>query len=86
MESLAYNSGWWGAARKINYTGDWLVTLSWCLLCGFASPIPYFQAVYFLVLLIHRAARDDHFCSEKYGPDWEEYKRRVPYLFVPGVV
>jgi hypothetical protein len=104
-------SGWWGAARKINYTGtmhsgwiidhtcyiifpgqfffflkkpfvfasfiiysvsfdftffvsfdlglllnvgDWLVTFSWCLLCGFDSPIPYFQAIYFLILLIHR--------------------------------
>ncbi len=20
-------SGWWGMARKINYTGDWLITL-----------------------------------------------------------
>jgi len=47
-------SGWWGSARKINYTGDWLITLSWCLLCGFSSPIPYFQAIYFLILLIHR--------------------------------
>ena len=35
--------------------GDWLVTLSWCLLCGFKSPVPYFQAVYFLVLLVHRS-------------------------------
>ena len=43
-------SGWWGMARKINYTGDWLVTLSWCMLCGFDSPIPYFQAIYFLIL------------------------------------
>ena len=50
-------SGWWGSARKINYTGDWLITLSWCLLCGFDSPVPYFQAVYFLILLIHRAIR-----------------------------
>ena len=46
--------GWWGAARKVNYTGDWLITLSWCMLCGYNSPIPYFQAVYFLILLVHR--------------------------------
>jgi Delta14-sterol reductase len=78
-------SGWWGAARKINYTGDWLITLSWCLLCGFDSPIPYFQAIYFLILLVHRADRDDGFCAEKYGEDWEEYKRQVPYQFVPFV-
>lgn len=77
-------SGWWGAARKINYTGDWLITLSWCLLCGYHSPIPYFQAVYFLILLIHRTIRDDLMCSEKYGEDWTEYKKRVPYIFIPG--
>eukprot|EP01036_Dinobryon_divergens_P028095 gene28095-36986_t len=79
-------SGWWGMARKINYTGDWLITFSWCLLCGFKSPIPYFQAVYFLILLIHRAIRDDEMCHEKYGDDWLEYKKRVPYMFVPYVI
>ena len=30
-------SGWWGYARKINYTGDWCMGLSWCLLTGFNS-------------------------------------------------
>ena len=79
-------SGFWGAARKVNYTGDWLMGLSWCLLCGFGSPIPYFYATYFLVLLIHRALRDDHACAEKYGADWPRYKEKVPCMFVPGVV
>ena len=79
-------SGWWGAARKINYIGDWLITLSWCMLCGFNSPVPYFQAVYFLILLIHRAIRDDQMCLEKYGDDWVEYKRQVPYMFIPNVI
>ena len=78
-------SGWWGAARKINYTGDWLITLSWCLLCGFESPVPYFQALYFAILLLHRALRDDVMCAEKYGDDWVAYKKKVPYMFVPGV-
>eukprot|EP01040_Poterioochromonas_malhamensis_P010094 gene10094-10973_t len=79
-------SGWWGMARKINYTGDWLITLSWCLLCGFRSPVPYFQAIYFFALLLHRALRDDEKCKEKYGEDWEEYKRKVPYLFIPYII
>lgn len=79
-------SGWWGAARKINYTGDWLVTFSWCLLCGFSSPIPYFQAVYFAILLVHRAIRDDMMCQEKYGDDWARYKEQVPYVFIPYVI
>lgn len=79
-------SGWWGMARKINYTGDWLVTLSWCLLCGFESPVPYFQALYFAILLIHRAIRDDIECKKKYGDDWDEYKKQVPYMFIPYVI
>lgn len=79
-------SGWWGMARKINYTGDWLVTFSWCLLCGGGSPVPYFQALYFAILLVHRAIRDDEMCQEKYGDDWQRYKKTVPYMFVPYVV
>jgi delta14-sterol reductase len=79
-------SGWWGMARKINYTGDWLVTLSWCMLCGSGSPVPYFQALYFAILLVHRAIRDDLMCQEKYGADWDRYKEKVPYMFIPYVV
>eukprot|EP00906_Rhabdomonas_costata_P005761 RCo008564 len=79
-------SGWWGMARKINYTGDWMIGLSWCLLCGFHSPMPYFYATYFAALLIHRALRDDHACQLKYGADWDKYKKLVPYMFIPYVV
>ncbi|CAM9605547.1 unnamed protein product [Ectocarpus sp. 6 AP-2014] len=78
-------SGWWGAARKINYTGDWLMGLAWCMLAGFSSPVPYFYCIYFGVLLVHRAMRDDHACAAKYGPDWSVYKQKVPSLFVPGL-
>ena len=44
-------SGWWGTARHINYLGDWLLGLAWCLPCGGGSCVPYFYAVYFGVLL-----------------------------------
>jgi delta14-sterol reductase/lamin-B receptor len=30
--------------------------------------------------------RDDEACAGKYGADWAEYKKRVPHIFVPGVV
>jgi Delta14-sterol reductase len=79
-------SGWWGVARKINYTGDWIMGLSWCLVCGFGSVVPYFYAIYFAILLIHRSIRDDHMCQEKYGEDWNTYKKIVPYRFIPGIV
>jgi len=79
-------SGWWGTARKINYTGDYMMGLSYSLLCGFDSVVPYYYAVYFLILLVHRSIRDDDLCHEKYGDDWKEYKRIVPYRFIPGLV
>lgn len=79
-------SGWWGLARKINYTGDWLMSLAWCLTTGFVSPIPYFYCTYFAVLLVHRAVRDEHMCRAKYGADWDKYKKHVPYVFFPYII
>ena len=79
-------SGYWGMARKINYTGDWIMGLSWCLVCGTQSIVPYFYAIYFCILLIHRSERDDHMCHVKYGDDWIAYKKIVPYRFIPGII
>lgn len=81
-------SGWWGMARKINYTGDWLMAYSWSMLTGCpfmgdGSLLTYFYPIYFAILLIHRAGRDDHFCSQKYGEGWKEYKKHVPAMFIP---
>jgi len=27
-------SGWWGVSRHINYLGDWMMGLAYCLPCG----------------------------------------------------
>jgi Delta14-sterol reductase len=77
--------GWWAMARHVNYLGDWLLGLSWCLLTGFDNMVPYLYSVYFAVLLVHRERRDDHKCALKYGEDWEEYRRRVPWRIIPGL-
>jgi len=80
-------TGWWGLARKINYTGDWLMGLAWCLTTGFQTPLTYFYSIYFFILLVHRAWRDDEACLKKYGEeDWAKYKKAVPYIFVPGLI
>ena len=78
-------SGWWGRSRHANYFGDLLMALSWSLPCAAHSPIPYFYPLYFAVLLVHRQRRDDDKCSRKYGKDWDEYCRLVPYRIIPFV-
>lgn len=72
-------------SRHINYLGDWLMSLSWSLPCGFATPIPYFYPVYFGILLLHRERRDDHKCRTKYGEDWKKYCEQVKYRIIPGI-
>jgi Delta14-sterol reductase len=78
-------SGFWGWSRHFNYIGDIMMALAWCLPCLFASPLPYFYAVYFTVLLVHRQRRDDRKCAIKYGEDWEKYRERVPWRILPGI-
>jgi delta14-sterol reductase len=76
-------SGFWGVARHINYFGDWLMGLAWCLPTGFNSIIPYFYVIYFGILLVHRDRRDDAACKIKYGKDWDKYCELVPSRIVP---
>jgi protein-S-isoprenylcysteine O-methyltransferase Ste14 len=83
--ALLLTSGWWGIARHLNYLGDLLMGLAWCLTAGFEHPLPYFYVVYFVVLLVHRERRDHAVCLQKYGPDWEAYCRKVRWRIVPGL-
>ncbi|KAG5457564.1 MAG: ergosterol biosynthesis ERG4/ERG24 family-domain-containing protein [Olpidium bornovanus] len=85
--SKLITSGWWGMARHINYLGDWIMGLAWCLPCGLPAfpAVPYFYAAYFAGLLFHRQRRDDEKCARKYGGDWERYCRIVKWRIIPGV-
>jgi len=78
-------SGFWGMARHVNYLGDWMMALSWGLLCGFGSAIPYFYPFWFAFLLVTRERRDDRWCAKKYGDDWARYKAQVRWRIIPWV-
>ena len=60
--------------------------ICWGLICGFEVLLPYWYVCFFVPMIIHRAVRDDARCAEKYGADWDTYIKRVPYVFVPGLV
>ena len=77
--------GWWRYARKIHYTADVLMALSWGLICGFDHFLPYFYVTFFVLMIAHRAHRDLDRCKRKYGEDWDRYRKEVPWLFVPYV-
>lgn len=77
--------GWYGRARKLHYTCDLFFALSWGAITGFNSPFPWFYPIFFSLMIVHRARRDIERCHEKYGEAWEEYTRRVPWLFIPYV-
>ncbi len=83
--SMLLTSGWWGMARHMNYFGDLIMALAWCLPCGFGSPLPYFYITYFTILLVHRERRDHDMCAVRYGKDWEAYCAKVPYRIFPGI-
>jgi delta24(24(1))-sterol reductase len=77
--------GWWRYARKIHYTADVVMALSWGLICGFDHFLPYLYVTFFVVMILHRAGRDIARCKKKYGADWDRYCEEVPYLFIPYV-
>jgi len=83
--TLLLTSGWWGLSRHMNYFGDLMIALSWCLPAAFGHALPYFHIVYFTILLVHRERRDDNMCLVKYGEDWRRYRARVPWRIVPGL-
>jgi delta24(24(1))-sterol reductase len=78
--------GWWRFARKIHYTADIVMASCWALACGFGGILPYFYPVFFFVMIMHRATRDESRCREKYGADWDRYRQTVPYRFVPFLI
>jgi len=78
-------SGWWGLARHINYLGDLMMALAWCLPCLFGHVTPYFYVIYFTLLLVLRERRDHATCKIKYGADWDRYCARVRWRIVPFV-
>lgn len=54
-------SGFWGIGRHMNYTGDLIMAVAYCLPVG-AQFGGYFYAIYLFILLTHRAFRDDTKC------------------------
>jgi protein-S-isoprenylcysteine O-methyltransferase Ste14 len=80
-----YSGGLFGLARSINYgaytmwragfamaAGGWL----WGALVG---------GFFFWDFSTRAIPAMDEYCSKRYGKQWEEVKRKVPYKLIPGI-
>lgn len=82
-ESLLLTSGWWGLARHFNYTGDMLICIAVCAVCGTQNFLPFFYVIFMSMLLVHRVERDHERCLAKYGDAWRLYQQQVPFKLFP---
>lgn len=83
--SKLLTSGWWGIARHMNYTGDLLLSLAYCLACGTTHLFPYFYFIFISMLLIHRCLRDEDRCQRKYGSSWVQYCSQTRFRLLPYI-
>mmetsp|Transcript_10779 Transcript_10779/g.32273 ORF Transcript_10779/g.32273 Transcript_10779/m.32273 type:complete len:325 (+) Transcript_10779:176-1150(+) len=85
--SLLLAAGFWGAARHFQYLFELIAAWSWCCLANPAvnGALPLLYAVFLTILLFDRAGRDERKCLNKYGDDFRDYMRLVPYKIIPGV-
>ena len=82
-KSILLVSGWWGVSRHFHYIPEITAAFFWCVPALFSSPVPYVYSIFLIILLTHRAIRDDKRCAEKYGKYWDIYCKKVPYKIVP---
>ncbi len=85
LEGKILISGFWGIGRKLNYTGEILVYFCIFLTTGVISPIPVILPASLLILLTHRAWRDEKRCKKKYGKIWEEYGEIAKFKMIPKI-
>ena len=79
-------SGFWGAARHMNYTGEILEALGMSLALGhFTNAWAWVYFVYLTIFFVIRERIDDGRCAGKYEELWAQYRGKVRYRLVPGI-
>ena len=70
-------------SRHFHYIPEIAAAFFWTVPALFESTLPYFYFVFLVILLTHRAVRDDVRCKEKYGKFWNKYCEKVPSKIIP---
>lgn len=84
-EGKPYSGGLFGYARSINYFGYTMWRTGMALASG-GWVWGVFTTAFFSYNFISTSIPElDGYCSKRYGVQWEELKKKVPYAFIPGV-
>lgn len=78
-------SGWWGMVRHPNYLGDILIQCAVVFLNVKTDPLPYYALFCSLIILMHRAIRDNKRCKLRYESAWDQYCSQVKYMIFKGI-
>lgn len=84
-EGKVYAGGLFGYARHINYFGYQVWRVSMSVACGGAGWGVLMGGMLWSAFTKSSIPELDEYCTKKYGMQWEEVKRKVPYAFVPGL-
>lgn len=80
-----FTDGLWRITRHINYTANVYFGFGFGLATG-GLPYTILTAGMYLSNFIFNAIPSiEDYCAEKYGKQWEKYKKDVPYSLIPGV-
>lgn len=85
-QNILLTSGWWGISRHFHYLPEIGAAFFWSVPALFTHFLPFFYVIFLTILLFERAFRDDRRCSQKYGMDWKNYCKEVPYKIIPFVI
>ena len=78
-------NGWWGISRHIHYVPEVLSAFLWSAPLATRHITPHFYALFLCILLWDRASRDEERLKNKYGDDYVEYCKKVPWKVIPGI-
>ncbi|KIW07417.1 hypothetical protein, variant [Verruconis gallopava] len=80
-----YTGGLWSLARHINYTGYALWRAGYtCAGGGFGAGLV--MLIFTLVDFDRRSIVTlDKYCTDRYGAQWEDFKKKTPYKLIPYV-
>ncbi|KAJ9637933.1 hypothetical protein H2204_004523 [Knufia peltigerae] len=79
-------TGVWRITRQINYTANVIFGFGYAMALG--GPVYGMvttAATYVTNFLTNAGPSKEHYCQEKYGEQWDEYKKEVPYVLIPWI-